>query len=77
MKTEIDVLALLDRMDKFRRSHQDEKSAPSDYCMRFLEAMLADAAGFSGRASWTTKLREDENSEYSKEITELGAAFRG
>lgn len=49
----VEVLELLDKLDEFRRTHQDERQHPSDYCMRVMEAIVASAGGFSGRADWT------------------------
>ena len=50
---EIDVLKVLDEMDKFRREHQDEKISSPDWCMRVLEAIwqkkLDLKAGQSGQ----------------------------
>ena len=43
---EIDVLKVLDEMDKFRREHQDEKISSPDWCMRVLEAILANIPEF-------------------------------
>ena len=64
---EIDVLKVLDEMDKFRREHQDEKISPPDWCMRVLEAILAKEAGFKGRAEWTDTLKSNPDTFYSKE----------
>lgn len=77
MKAEIDVLTLLDEIDAFRRSHQDEQQSPSDYCMRMIEAMIARAAGFNSRTEWTEALKEDPSSAYSDYLANYGVAFRG
>lgn len=77
MKAEIDVLALLDEMDSFRRTHQDERQAFPDYCMRVLEAMVAKAAGYTSRADWTEALKRNPDSAYSKDLLNYGVAFRG
>lgn len=65
---EINVLDVLDQMDKFRRTHQDERQSPPDFCMRVMEAILAQAAGFKSRTDWTDALKANENSEYSKDL---------
>lgn len=61
---EINVLKLLDEMDKFRRDHQNSKEAPADWCMRVLEAIVAKHAGYGSRNEWTEKLMGDENTMY-------------
>ena len=58
-------------MDSFRRSHQDEKKHPSDYCMRALEAILAKSAGFSNRCDWTDILRETIGTKYNKDYNSI------
>lgn len=65
---EINALQVLDKMDKFRRDHQNEKIAHADYCMRFMEAIVAEAAGYSNRNEWTEILKADKSTEYSKDI---------
>lgn len=64
----INILQVLDRMDKFRREHQNAAEAPSDYCMRFMEAILAEAAGYKSRNDWTDALKADQESAYSQDI---------
>lgn len=73
----IDVLAVLDEMDAFRRKHENDSPVTADWCMRCMEAILANAAGYKGRTSWTDKLLENSNTEYSKAISERGYLFRG
>lgn len=67
MLTRTDALTILDEMDHFRRTHQDETKDPSDYCMRVLEAIVARAAGFTDRVAWTEELRRS-NTRYTKYI---------
>lgn len=66
---EINVLQILDKMDKFRREHQNEKTSPADYCMRVLEAIVAEAAGYTERNEWTEILKADKSTEYSKDLS--------
>ena len=75
MKIEIDVLAILDEMHRFRRTHQDKNKDPTDYCMRVMEAILARSAGYEGRTSWTDELRNNSRSMYSKDLKENPALF--
>ena len=65
---EINILKVLDEMDRFRREHQNEKVSPSDYCMRAMEAIVASAAGYENRNEWTDALKSDNTSEYSKYV---------
>lgn len=77
MKAEIDVLALLDEMDSFRRAQESKREVYPDYCMRVLEAMVAKAAGYTSRADWTEALERNPDSAYSKDLLNYGVAFRG
>lgn len=72
-----DALEILDRMDDFRRRHQNEKESPSDYCMRVLEAIVGESAGFNGRNSWTEELSADSSTKYAQDIKNLGCTFNG
>ena len=66
--TEMSPLELLDKLDEFRRRHQNDKLHPSDWCMRVMEAIVAEAFGFEGRNSWTKALADDPNSRYSRDL---------
>jgi hypothetical protein len=68
------ALDLLDEIDKFRREHQDEKSNPSDFCMRTIEAIIAKRAGYESRADWTDDLKSG-NTQYRKDLTENPITF--
>ena len=72
---QVAVLKVLDEMDEFRRTHQDSRQHPSDFCMRCMEAIVAKAAGFQSRCDWTDALRADENSIYSIDLKENGHLF--
>lgn len=52
------ALDILDELDEFRRNHQNERKAPSDYCMRVMEAIVAKRAGYKSRADWTDELKQ-------------------
>lgn len=67
---EIDVLAVLDQMDEFRRTHQNDKQHPADWCMRCMEAILATAAGYESRNDWTEELKAIPGSLYQTYINE-------
>lgn len=71
---ETTALTLLDRMEQFRRHHQNEHIDPADYCMRVLSAIIAEAAGMKERAKWTEKLRQMPDSLYSKDYKD-GAVY--
>lgn len=73
----IDVLAVLDEMDAFRRKHENDKPATPDWCMRCMEAILAKAAGYDNRMSWTDALSENLATQYSRDLEKLGIAFNG
>ncbi len=62
------ALELLDELDEFRRRHQDENQHPSDWCMRVMEAIVAVAAGYCDRSSWTSLLAADESSKYYRDL---------
>lgn len=74
---DIDILSVLDKMDAFRRKHENDKPATPDYCMRCLEAILAGAAGYKSRTDWTDALKENPESEYSKGLLNYGIVFHG
>lgn len=71
MNKRINTLELLDELDQFRRSHQNDQQHPSDWCMRVMEAIVAKAAGFDSRCEWTDALRANENSIYSKDLKDI------
>lgn len=52
---EINVLAVLDEMDAFRRKHYFDKAQTPDFYMRAMEAILARAAGYKSRMEQTVK----------------------
>lgn len=64
---EINVLAVLDEMDAFRRKHYFDKTPTPDFYMRAIEAMLARAAGYKSRTEWTDKLKEFD-SQYNRDL---------
>ena len=74
---DIDVLAVLDEMDSFRRKHENDKPATPDWCMRCLEAILAKAAGYNSRTEWTDALKGNPESAYCKDAMDLGHLFHG
>lgn len=69
------ILELLDKLDEFRRTHQDERQHPADYCMRVMEAIVARTGGFESRSDWTDALRADDTTTYSRDI-KSGEFFR-
>lgn len=71
----VDMLALLDQLDEFRRNHQNEKQHPSDWCMRVMEALVAEAAGYESRSDWTSVLTADPESKYSQDLKDLSIYF--
>ena len=62
----ISPLEILDELDEFRRKHQNDRLYPSDWCMRVMEAIVAEAFGFEDRNSWTEVLKADPNSRYHR-----------
>lgn len=62
------ALRILDELDAFRRSHQDDRQHPSDYCMRAMEAVVAKEYGFQNRMDWTEALSEDTESRYHQDL---------
>ena len=67
-KTKKSPLQILDELDEFRCRHQNDKLHPSDWCMRVMEAIVAEAFGFEGRNSWTDALAADPNSRYYRDV---------
>lgn len=64
----ISPLEILDELDEFRRKHQNDRLHPSDWCMRVMEAIVAEAYGYKGRNSWTEALKADPNSRYHRDL---------
>ena len=69
-----EILELLDRLDKFRRAHQDDRQHPSDWCMRMMEAIVAQAGGYQSRNGWMAALKADDTTAYSNDM-ENGMLF--
>lgn len=65
---EIDILALLDEMEDFRRRHYFDNPATPDFYMRVLAAMVARAGGYENRNQWTKALKENKNSKYFQDL---------
>jgi len=63
--------AVLTEMREYCRKHQDPIRAPADWCMRVLEAIIANASGYKGRSSWTDALKSDPDSRYAKALQTL------
>ena len=61
-------LELLDRLDEFRRRHQNDNQHSSDWCMRVMEAIVAETFGFESRNSWTGALVADPGSRYYRDL---------
>lgn len=72
---EINALDILDKLDEFRRNHQNEKQHPSDWCMRAMEAIVAEAAGYTSRNDWTDTLKESPESRYSRDLKDITIRF--
>lgn len=70
----VDILILLDEIDEFRRTHQDQRTSPSDWCMRVIEAIIARHAGFSSRTDWTEILKCSET-KYRRDYKENPVTF--
>lgn len=68
------TLDLLDEIDEFRRNHQDEKKAPSDFCMRAIEAIIAKRCGMPIRADWTGELKA-RPSRYRRDLERNPGSF--
>lgn len=71
-----EILALLDKLDKFRREHQNERQHPSDWCMRVMEAIVAEAGGFKSWSDWTDALKADGKTAYSRDLKDLSLCCR-
>lgn len=63
MKTDINVLDVLRKMEDFRQNHQNDKQHPADWCMRCMEAIVAKSAGYESRNDWTDALRTGQQPE--------------
>lgn len=64
---EINVLELLDEMDEFRRNQQNSNGSSADWCMRVLESIVAEHAGYLSRNEWTKELFADKESMYYRD----------
>lgn len=64
---EVDILALLDRLEAFRRRCETDPP-PVDNRIRILEAFVAELGGYSSRPDWVEALIDDPESEYSEYI---------
>lgn len=69
----VSPLEVLDKLDEFRRGHQNERLYPSDWCMRCMEAIVARACGFEGRSAWTEALSADPSSRYHRDLEDPAA----
>jgi len=67
---EIDILEILDRMDEIRRNHYYDKNPNPDLLCRMLEAVVAKAGGYEGRADWTKALKE-RPSAYKRDYNDI------
>ena len=72
---EVNVLDILDKLDEFRRNHQNERQHPSDWCMRCMEAIVAKAAGYPDRNDWTDALKGNPESRYSRDLQDQSIRF--
>lgn len=72
---EVNVLDILDKLDEFRRSHQNETQNPTDWCMRCMEAIVAEAAGYTNRNDWTDALKGNPESRYSRDLQDQSIRF--
>lgn len=62
------ALALLDRVEHFRRHHQDDAKHPADFCMRAISAIIAEAAGYGSRLDWCNTLKNRGNTFYTADL---------
>lgn len=69
-------LELLDKLDEFRRGHQNGRLYPSDWCMRCMEAIVARAYGFEGRNAWTGALAAAPSTRYHRDLQDPAARIR-
>lgn len=58
MNPTINAIDILEKLEQFRQTHQNDKQHPSDWCMRVMEAIVAKEAGFTNRNDWTDILAE-------------------
>ena len=72
----VDILVLLDEIDEFRRNHQNERESPPDWCMRAIEAIIAERAGFKSRTGWTSILK-DGDTRYRRDLESCPLTFFG
>lgn len=68
---EIDVLAVLDRMDEIRRKHYFDKHPAPDCLCRILEAVVAEAGGYKSRTDWTDELKKRPDSIYNRDYSNI------
>lgn len=68
-------LGILDELDEFRRTHQNSRHHPSDWCMRAMEAIVANAFGVQNRNSWTEALAADKSTKYHRDLHDPEKTF--
>ena len=69
------AMAILDRVEYFRRHHQNDRNYPADYCMRAIAAIVAEAAGYDNRMAWTAELNGTKNSLYAADMRDNGRSY--
>ena len=62
------ALEVLDKLDGFRRDHYYDAPATPDWCMRAMEAIVAQAAGYDSRTDWTEALKVAPQSRYARDL---------
>lgn len=70
------ALEVLDRLDGFRRDHYYDVPPTPDWCMRAMEAIVAQAAGYDSRTEWTEALKADPQSRYARDLRDTSMQVR-
>lgn len=52
-----DILAILQKLEEFRKAHESEAAHTSDWAVRMCQALVAHAGGYQERCQWTDLLR--------------------
>ena len=73
MKTEINALEVLAKMEDFRQKHQDENQYSANRCMRRMEDIVAKEAGYESRTDWTDELKKRSKDDRDEKIEQLEA----
>lgn len=62
------MVQLLSEMESFRKTHQDSRQYPADYCMRVMEAIVAEKVGYHSRCEWADDITRGKGMTSLKDV---------